>query len=410
MRISTLSLYNENVATMNNLQGQIARSQQQIASGRRIINPADDPAGAARAVELTLSDATNTQYDSNRAVAVNNLSLAESVLSSVTTLLHDVRVLAVNAGNGTVTDADRRSLANDIQGRLQELIGLANSTDGESNYLFSGAQGSTQPFVSNATGVAYQGDDVQRKVQAAATRQIAISDSGADVFMRIRNGNGTFQAAPVATNSGTGTITQGTVTNAALYNNNLYQVVFTVTGTGTSAVTTYDITDITAGPPGTAVVTAAPYKSGQAISFNGIQFAIEGAPANTDTFNISPSTNQSLFATLGNLVATLNGPVSSTQATLATYHQGLNDALGTINAGLDNILNFRASMGARLRELDALQTSGDTTGLQLKQTLSKIQDTDYNKAISELTLEQTTLQAAQQSFAKISKMSLFDYM
>jgi flagellar hook-associated protein 3 FlgL len=404
MRISTSTLYSESVTNLNNLQNRLAVTQQQIATGRRILNPADDPSGAARAVELTLSDATNTQYGTNRNAAINTLSLAEGVMQSVTTLLQDARVAAITAGNGQLNDTSRKSLATELQGRLEELYALANSTDGEGNFLFSGAQGNIKPFVSTAAGAVYQGDDVQRKVQAAASRQIAYTDSGADLFMRIRNGNGLFVAAPAAGNTGTGSISQGSVINTALYSNNSYQIAFT-------GATTYNVVDVTAGPPGTAVVTGATYTSGQAINFNGVQVEITGAPAAGDTFNLTPSTNQSVFTTLGNLIATLNASVPSTNAMAsAAYRQGLNDAIGALDQGLGNVLNFRATMGSRLRELDALQATGDEVGLQLKKTLSKVQDTDYNKAVSELALEQTTLQAAQQSFAKISKMSLFDYL
>lgn len=404
MRISTSSLYSDNITTLNTLQTQLAQTQQQIATGKRILNPADDPSAAARAAELNQSDSANTQYGDNRTSAINTLSLAEGVMHSVTTLLQDVRVIAVDAGNGKLTDSSRRALATELQGRLEELKGLANSTDGEGNYLFSGSQGSIQPFIDTATGVNYQGDDVQRKVQAAASRQITTTDSGADIFMRIRNGNGQFQAAIGAGNTGTGSITQGTVTNTALYSGQSYQIVFT-------GPNTYDVNDVTAGPPGTAVVTGAAYTSGQTISFNGIQVAVTGSPAAGDTFDITPSTNQSLFTTLSDLISTLNNSVPSTNAmSSAAYRQGLNDAFGAIDQGLSNVLNIRATMGSRLRELDALQATGEEVGLQLKQTLSKIQDTDYNKAISELALEQTTLQAAQQSFAKISQMTLFDYL
>lgn len=402
MRISTSSLYSDNITTLNNLQTQVSQTQQQIATGRRILNPADDPAAAARAVELTQSDSANTQYGDNRTAAINTLSLAEGVMQSVTTLLQDARVIAMDAGNGILSDSSRRSLATELQGRLQELQGLANSSDGAGNFLFSGSQGSTQPFVSGAGGVVYQGDDVQRKVQAAASRQINTTDSGADIFMRIRNGNGQFQAAPAAGNTGTGSISQGTVTNPALYSNNSYQIVFT-------SATTYDINDVTAGPP--VLVSSGTYVSGQAISFNGVQVAIQGAPANTDTFDLTPSTNQSLFTTLSDLISTLNASIPSTNAmNSVAYRQGLNDAFGALDQGLSNVLNLRATMGSRLRELDALQVTGEEVGLQLKQTLSKIQDTDYNKAISELSLENMTLQAAQQSFAKVSQLSLFNYL
>ncbi|MDP1634649.1 MAG: flagellin, partial [Gallionellaceae bacterium] len=81
-----------------------------------------------------------------------------------------------------------------------------------------------------------------------------------------------------------------------------------------------------------------------------------------------------------------------------------------LDNALDNVLNVRATLGLRLGEIDALQVAGENLGLQFKQTLSQLQDTDYNKAISDLTQQQATLQAAQQSFTKVSGLSLFNYM
>lgn len=484
MRISTSSFYSDSVSTMNQLQVNLAQTQQQVASGRRILSPADDPAAAARAVELNQSDSANTQYGSNRTAATNTLSLSESMLQSVTSLLQDAKTTAVYAGNGTLNQTDRQTLAADLQGRLQELLGLANSTDGVGNYLFSGAQGSVQAFANAAGGVQYQGDDVQRKVQAAPTRQISTTDSGADIFMRIRNGNGTFVSAaatapmtlstaatiaadilpatgsvvtvastnalvpgmtitgagfPAGTtvlavtnattftttqagtvgvgatvqfggaNFGSGIISPGSVTNPALFNGNNYQVTFGVVG----GVTSYSVTDVTnpAAPAAVAGQTNIPYVSGQAISFNGIQFDIQGVPGNADVFNVTPSVNQSMFATLTNLIATLNAPMVPGNPTVAaTYRQGLTDALNNLDHGLNNVLGVRATIGARMNELDALNATGESLGLQYKQTLSKIQDTDYTKAISDLTQQNMILQAAQKSFAQVSGMSLFNYI
>lgn len=404
MRISTSTIYNDNISTMNTLQAQIAHTQQQVSTGRRILNPADDPSAAAQAVEVSLSDAANTQYADNRTAAINTLSLSEGILQSVTSLLQDVRLVALDAGKGQLPDSSRRAMAQDLQGRLDELLGLANSTDGNGSYLFSGAQGRVKPFVSTVAGVNYQGDQVQRKVQASAARQIATTDNGSEIFMRIRNGNGVFHATRDAANTGNATITQGTLLDASLYNGESYQVVFT-------SATTYDINDVTAGLPGTPVVSGATYVDSQAISVNGIQFEIKGTPANADVFDITPSSNQSLFTTLQDFIDTLNASVPSTNAMAsAAYRQGLNETIGAIDQGLNSVLGVRATMGARLNELDALQLTGEDMGLQYKKTLSSLQDTDYNKAISELSMQNLMLQASQQSFAKVSQLSLFNYI
>lgn len=401
MRISTSTFYNESVTSMNQMQVNIAQTTQQLATGRKILSPADDPAAAARASELTQTDSANTQFGSNRIAATNVLSLADGVLQSVTNLLLDAKDVSAAAANGMLDPAARKSMAVDIQGRLQELLGLANSTDGTGNYIFAGAQGKVQPFADTAAGVMYQGDDVQRKVQAAPGRQIPITDSGADIFMRIRNGNGTFNASPALANTGDSTINQGIVTDTALYDGHTYQIVFT-------AANTYDINDVTTGLP---VSAGNAYVSGQAISFKGVQFEIKGTPAINDKFDVAPSKNQSIFDTLTKLVATLNTNIpTGSPMNVATYRQGLSDAFNTLDQSLSSVLGVRATMGARLNELDALNVTGENLGLEYKASLSKIQDTDYNKAISDLTQQQMVLTAAQKSFSQVSKMSLFDYL
>jgi flagellar hook-associated protein 3 FlgL len=151
--------------------------------------------------------------------------------------------------------------------------------------------------------------------------------------------------------------------------------------------------------------------SGQAISFNGIQFSISGTPANGDTFNVTPSSNQSIFDTLNKLITTLNIPISGASTAVVTANsQALSDGLNSLSQDLNNVLGIRATTGSRLNELTSLQTTGDQLGLQYKQTLSTIQDTDYTQAATNLAQQKLALQAAQQSFALVSKLSLFNYL
>ncbi len=403
MRISTSTIFNANITSMDNLQVQIAKTTQQMSTGQRIQNPADDPVGAARAIEITLSDSTNTQYAANRTAATNTLSLSEGVLQSVTTLLQNVHDTVLSATGSMVNDASRKSMATDLQGQLQTLLGLANSTDGAGSYLYSGGQGSIQPFANTAAGVTYQGDDLQRKMQVAPSRQLSSSDSGADIFMRIRNGNGTFQGAAAAANTGSGIVSQGMVTDSSLYTGDNYQVVFGAGGT------TYSVNDLTSGA--TVIPAGTTYVSDQAISFNGIQFSIKGTPANGDVFNITPSSNQSVFDTLNKIIATLNIPISGASTAVVTANsQALSDGLNSLNQDLNNVLGIRATTGSRLNELTSLQDTGDQLGLQYKQTLSTIQDTNYTQAATDLAQQKLALQAAQQSYALVSKLSLFNYL
>ncbi len=399
MRVSTNTVYEQGVSAILRQQESLLKTQQQVSTGRRILTPADDPVAAARALDITQAESINAQYAENRNHAKSSLGLTESVLQGITTLIQDVRTVAINAGNPTLANNDRASLATGLRGRLEELIGLANTTDGTGQYLFSGYQGTTKPFTQTATGVQYSGDQGQRLIQAAASRQIAMSDSGTDVFERIRNGNGVFVTAAGAANSGSGVIGSGSVVTPASLTGYDYQINFTVV----AGTTTYDV--VTATPPSTGN----PYTSGNAISFDGLQFDIQGSPADGDQFTVAPSANQSLFKTLNDLIATIAAPVTGPTGS-ARLTNGLNTALLNLDRGLDNILTIRAAVGTSLQEVDALQSAGEDTALQYQQTLSQLQDVDYARALSDLSRQQVYLEAAQKSFLKVSGLSLFNYL
>lgn len=408
MRISTSTLYDVNVAALNQQQAKMLQTQQQVSAGRRIMTPADDPAGAALSLHVAQADALNTQYGSNIDRAQSSLSLSEGTLQTVTSVLQDIRTTAVSAGSTIIlSNADRKAIANELQGRLDELVTLANTTDATGNYLFSGFQGKVQPFVNTPAGVQYMGDDGQRMVQISSAGQVAASDSGADIFMRIKNGNGTFvtQAAPANTGSGMSSV--GSVTNPALLTGHNYQIDFTVL----AGATTYSVTDTSTLPAPTVLSTGNSYVSGQDISFDGMQFDIQGTPANGDQFTVTPSTGESVFKTISDMINALNTPIyTGNVPSFTQFSAGVSRALNGLDRSLDNVLSIRSSMGARMRGLDSERNTVEDLGIQYKQALSQLQDLDYNRAISDLTQQKITLDAAQKSFKLVSEMSMFNFM
>lgn len=397
MRVSSNTLYDTNVSAMSQQQSRLLQIQQQVSTGRRFLTPADDPVASAQALSLSQSDAVNTQYSANRAAARHTLSVVDSTLQSATSLLQDVRETAISAGSGVMGPGDRQMIASALTGKLQALIGLANSTDGLGNYLFAGFQSKTPPFVDTPAGVTYMGDDGQRLIQVNGARQMPSSESGADLFMRVKNGNGTFVVQAGATNTGSAVTSVGNVVDATLLTGNNYQLTFSVA----AGVTTYSVTNLS--NPAAPVPTGVPYVAGQSISFDGMQFNIEGTPANGDAFTVNPSSNESIFKTMTDMIANLNGPTTG-------FSGRLGYSINQVDRVLDSLLTGQSSVGVRLTELDALQVSGDDLGMQYQQSLSALQDVDYNKALSDLSQQQVYLQAAQKSFAKVSGMSLFDFI
>lgn len=402
MRISTNTIYGNGGARISDLQVSLNRTQQQIASGRKILTPSDDPVGSARALVVSQADAVNDQFAVNRKSATNTLSMAESTLSGVTTVLQNVKTRIVSAGNGILTDTERGFIANELQGDLQQLLGFANASDGTEGYLFSGFSASA-PYTQTQAGATYSGDQGQKLLQVDTSRQIPLSDVGPAIFGNIRTSASQFNT--VANPSNTGQTVATAVVNAATSANltgNNYEVSFDNTAAN------FTVTNKTTGA---VVVASTAFSSPKTVTFDGIDVTLTntpGAPAPGDHFSIQPG-NQNIFETLTDLINILKTPATTSAAKL-DLTAGLSQANNNLDKSLNNVLTTRAKFGTSLQEIDELDSVGQSIGLNYKQQLSSLQDLDYAKAITELNQQQVTLQAAQQSFVKTSSLSLFNYI
>ena len=406
LRISTNAIFQAGTSQLNTLQGQMAKTQMQLSTNKRMLSAADDPIASAKALELTQSQSMNTQFGTNRANAKASLSMVDKTLQDVTGQIQDIQSLIVTAGNGGYSQSDREALATELEGRLTDLIGLANTTDGTGTYLFSGYQATTQPFTQTPTGAAYQGDQGQRVLQVGSARKMPISESGSAVFEANATGNGTFVAQPAAANTGSGIISPGAVSDRTKLTGHDYSIAFSVTGS--PAATTYTVTDNSTSPA-SAVLSNQPYTAGASISFDGMALDVKGDPANGDSFSVQPSQKQSVFTTVTDLIKTLRSP-SDGSTGKAALANSLSMAGQNMKNALDIVLTVQASVGARLKEVDYLDSSGEDLNLQYQTTLSGLQDLDMVKAISLFTQQQQTLQAAQVSFKTMSGLSLFNYI
>jgi flagellar hook-associated protein 3 FlgL len=403
MRISTSDIFDPGALIRN--QADMMKTQAQISSGRRIVSPADDPVGAAEALRLRQTAGLSAQYQANQQSALNTLGQAESVLGDVTTLLESVRTSVVAAGNGTLTDSDRQSMAQAISGQLDQLIGYANSSNAAGGYLFGGYSDGAQPFTKSASGVTYNGDQGGRTLQVSESRAIAVSSNGSSIFQGVPAAGNTFAGAAAPNNAGTSSIGRVEVGDAtALLAGHTYSVQFAVSG----GSTTYTVNDTTTGTNVAGQVNV-PYTSGSAISFNGIQFSISGQPSDTDIFDVKPAATQSVFDTLQKLVDALNRPVT-TAADRTTLGDQLQTALGNIDNAHNQALAVRASMGSRLQEIQSLQNVMGARDTATQSALSKIEDLDYAAAISTLSQQQLVLEAAQKSYVGVTHLSLFSLL
>ncbi len=191
MRLSTSQIFQQSVTAMQSQQTDLAKTQMQLSVGKNNLSPSDDPAAATRILNLNNVIETNDQYQRNADFANSRLYMEEAVLTEVGDILQRTRELSVQANNDTLNASDRQSIAFEVRESIEALVQLANSTDATGEYLFAGFKTDTIPFTDDGAGnFTYEGDQGQRNLQIGARRQVAIGDSGNDVFMKVDDGAG----------------------------------------------------------------------------------------------------------------------------------------------------------------------------------------------------------------------------
>lgn len=401
-RISLAQLFTQGLRGILNAQSQVYKTQSQVSSGKRVLQPSDDPVAAAQILQLDQAQSGIDQYKKNITGATNSLELEDSQLDNVGTLLTRVRELAVQAGDGGLSQSERKAIAAELTQRLDELVGLANTRTANGEYIFGGFQGQQAPFVQSGTTVTFRGDQGQRYVQVSSSTYVPVNDSGQDIFVAIPSSR--LPTTATATNAGDATIAMGQVADQTQFKAS-FNGPYTITINTTGPSPTYQIDTVPAGAP----VATGNYVSGQSIQFNGAQIDIVGTPANGDSFTVDAPSTQDAFTTIGKLINGLNSLTDSDSDKLR-LRDLISESLDNLDGAGTNIDNVRAKVGARLNVLDSTSSLQDGLGLTNQKVLSQVRDLDYASAISQLNQENLVLQAAQQSFAKISSLSLFDFL
>jgi flagellar hook-associated protein 3 FlgL len=398
MRLSSATIYNQSLSSMLAQESAYQDAAQEVASGTRVVNPSDDSLAAAQAVNVRQAIAANEQYADSRSAISTSLSQEESTLDSINDAIASAMSLVVQANNGTLSDADRESIATSLQGVYDTLATLANATDSNGNYLFSGYQSQSAAFVEDADGnLVYQGDDNVVTQQVSSTQSMASGDNGATIFMSVSSSAGFI--AEAGDNSGSVTYDGPDITDTQDAN---YGTGFTVTfSTAADGTAQYSIDG----------ATAVAYTEGDTLEVNGLSLTLEGTPVDGDTITVSAAADADpdLFATLQNLITALQNPVE-TDADQAALSNTLSTASRQLSNAQDNVLTVQTSVGSRLNQLEVLDTIGDDLTLSYTERLSGLVDADYTESVTEYTSLQVALQAAQQTFVSIQKMSLFEYI
>lgn len=410
MRISTSLLQQQGIAAITDLSAQAADTQQQIATGRRVRTPADDPAGAGTIIRLNQQLASRERYLENADRAEAALEQEETVLFRITEVLQRVRELTLQAGDPAFGPEDRAFLGAELSVRFDELLELVNSRDAEGQYLFSGFRGDVRPFAFENGSIRYQGDSGQRELAIDRDRTLAISDSGASLFAGaavdfptiavLADRDSSPSAEPPA-------VTAKVTDSEALQTLSARRIQVTVDELDGRAVLAFRNAD-----DGTLIdgAGAVPYGPTVALESAGLQLDFAKPPAPGDAFLLEVSSQQGLLTTVNNIAATLSGsdaPAGSV-VTDEVLRERIDQTLIGLDQALGNILGTQSSLGARLNAIDSTRSLHEDVVLKTQGLLSDVQDIDFAEAVSELNFQSFVLEAAQQSFIRVSRLSLFN--
>ena len=417
MRISTSQFYAASLTGILNQQNTLNTLGQQLSTGSTLVNPSEQPVAAAQNVSLTGQINRLAGYTQNGQNAQNALQLESATVQSVSTLVSQVRQLAVQMNNGTVSTQDLSNAAATMQGYIQQLAQYANTQDGQGNYLFAGSKSGTQPFIIQADGtVQYQGDGGQNQLALGPSLSTAIGDPGSALFMNTRAGNGTFTVNASGSNTGGATAGPGTVNNTALAQQTLqvdgtqYQISFS----GSGGSMTYAVTSGTGGVFSASPVASGAFTAGMSIGLPpgntpAITVPIVGTPVAGDSFTIGASAPQSLFQTFQALAQAFSAS-AQTSGSNALRAQSISNTLASLDQNQTSLLSTQASIGSRLQQVQAVQTQNASLTLQLQTQQTQLTSINYPQVITDYQASLTALQAAQKAFTQVQGLSLFQYL
>lgn len=410
MRVSTLQSFNKGLNSILDNQSQVNNTQQQVSTGRRVLTPADDPIAATKILQLQQDQALRDQFGKNMTGAEGRLTLEETQLAGITDNLTKLKELTIKGGDGSQTITDRQAIAAEVREILGATIDLMNSKDAGGEYLFGGFKGGTEPFQKNESGrYDYAGDEGQRFLSIASSTTVATGDNGKDLFIDIEAADNSFTTKTNPLNQGTGFVNPGFVIDEEAYAN-FYPEDLVITFNAESAITPPGPNfTVRQGTDGRVVdgLGTQPYNPGSEIVVAGIGVKISGEVEPGDEFLVNSSEKQSITDTIFRLMEGLNN-LGDNPEDAATLDNLLEDTLTNLAFAQNSISEIRSQVGARLNVIDNTSSLAADVDLVSKTVLSKLSDVDFAEAVSRLSLQSFLLETAQQSYAKIQNLSLFN--
>ena len=417
MRLSNNLMYQNNINKILDNQQSVANAQEQVTTGEKYLTTSEAPAAISQGMLYSNKIQTNEQHSKNIDQLNGRLETEETILQSINTNIQQAQELTIQAGNGAYTQDDLESIAAELSEIQKTLVNLMNTRSEDGKFIFSGYQDSTQPYQFDSTTgeYTYNGDQGQHVITIAEGVSIKSSDNGFDTFEKTD--------ARLNVESNTASVS-GSITAASVYVDgqtefdNFHQANYNADPTASATANTYSVLvspGATADDPQTYEI----YRDGapltptvtgevtdEPIDFAGMKIEFEGtAPGQLD-FSLEKPGKENVLNTLQSLITGLNdGTLEGDD-----FQEVLADGLVQLQNASEQVVFTQASLGGRMNALERVSDSNLAQDIQNKSNLSDLVEVDMAEAISELTKQETALQASQATFGRLTNLSLFDYL
>jgi len=412
VRLSTQQIYHNGLNGMLDIQRAANETQLKISTGRKVLTPGDDPVAATRILQLTQDLRFNELYENNMKSLQSSLEREEVALASISDMIQRSQELVIQSGDGVLNPEQLQSIGVELQSIVDAMALTMNSRDAAGDFIFAGLNARSEPFVKGLDGrYNYVGDEGQRAVQVGPGSFVAATDSGHKIFMDVESTANTISASANPHNRAVppAVISSERIVNQEafdeFYPNNAV-IEFRPIDEVEPAVLTYDVKQVS---DGRILLKNVPYVPGADIEFAGTSVKVTGDPAVGDTFLVSSTDKKGLLTTIEDMARTLAAAGTSAQEREKISAE-ISVSLGNLQNAQSSLLEVRSSVGARLNLVETNRGNGEDIKLATQKSLSELQDLDYAEAVSKLSQETFMLEAAQASFARISGLTLFNYL
>lgn len=417
MRLSNNLMYQNNINKILDNQQSVANVQEQVTTGKKYLTTSEAPAAISQGMLYSNKIQTNEQHAKNIDQLNGRLETEETILQSINTNIQQAQELTIQAGNGAYTQDDLESIAAELSEIQKTLANLMNTRSEDGKFIFSGYQDSTQPYQFDSTTgeYTYNGDQGQHVITIAEGVSIKSSDNGFDTFEK------SDARLDVESNTATvsGSITAGTVyVDGQTEFDRFHQDNYNADPTAAATANTYNVVvtpGATVDDPDTYEilrdgVSLSPVQVGEVtdepIDFAGMKIEFEGSAPGQLDFTLEKPHKENVLNTLQSLITGLNDGTLEGD----NFQQVLADGLVQLQNASEQVVFTQASLGGRMNALERVSDSNLAQDIQNKSNLSDLVEVDMAEAISELTKQETALQASQATFGRLTNLSLFDYL